>query len=120
MYLPLSLIIIASTICNNFICQAAKCEGSVTFYWTEKGSDRIERMRNYGLLEEKLEEEKYKRLKKYFKPENVYAYTMEGDCCWEIYEKPFFRGTNHKLRKGFSGIPDFPQFNVNSMKQVDC
>ena len=120
MYLPLLLAVIATVITNTFICKAAKCEGSVTFYWTEKGSDRIERMRNYGLLEEKLEEEKYKRLKKYFKPENVYAYTMEGDCCWEIYEKPFFRGTTHKLRKGFSGIPDFPKFNVNSMKQVDC
>ena len=34
----------------------AACEGSVTFYYTEKGDDRIENMRNYGLLEEKLED----------------------------------------------------------------
>jgi len=39
-------------------CKAV-CEGSVTFYYTEKGEERIENMRNYGLLEEKLEEKGY-------------------------------------------------------------
>ena len=58
---------------------------SVTFYWTEKGQDRIEKMRNYGLLEEKLMKRKYKELKEFFNPKNVYAYTVEGDCCWKIY-----------------------------------
>ena len=67
-------------------CEAA-CEGSVTFYYTEKGEERIENMRNYGLLEEKLQEKRYKQLVDYFNPQNVYAYTMEGDCCWEIFAK---------------------------------
>ena len=120
MYLLLGLVAILSTFSNILYCDAAKCEGSVTFYWTEKGDDRVTNMRNYGLLEEKLEEEKYKRLKKYFNPKNVYAYTMEGDCCWEVFGKEFFRKPSHKLRKGFSGVPDYPQFNVNSMKQVNC
>ena len=120
MYLPLQWILLLLAISCNSYCKAAKCEGSVTFYWTEKGNDRIENMRNYGLLEEKLEDEKYKRLKKYFNPKNVYAYTMEGDCCWEIFGKEFFRKPSHKLRKGFSRIPNYPQFNVNSMKQVKC
>ena len=78
---------------------AAACEGSVTFYWTEKGEDRTANMRNWGLLEEKLEDRKYKQLTEYFNPKNVYAYTVEGDCCWEIYGKEFFRKPSHKLRK---------------------
>ena len=120
MYLPLTLIGMVSIISTNFFCKAAKCEGSVTFYWTEKGDDRIQNMRNYGLLEEKLEDEKYKRLKKYFNPKNVYAYAVEGDCCWRVYGGEKFKSPSHKLRKGFAGIPNYPQFNVNSMRKIKC
>ena len=104
---------------KHFVCDAA-CTGSVIFYWTEKGEDRITNMRNWGLLEEKLEEEEYKRLKKYFNPKYVYAYTMEGDCCWEIFAGKRFKKDSAKLKPGFHGIPGFPKFNVNSMKQVEC
>merc|ERR1719412_2247268 len=81
----------------------AKCpgnfrgDGSITFYWKEKRTDRTERLRNWGVLEETLEEEEYKRLIKYFDPMYVYAYTVSGDCCWEIYNERNFKGTPEKL-----------------------
>ena len=100
-------------------CEAV-CEGSVTFYYTEKGEERIENMRNYGLLEEKLQEKRYKQLVDYFNPQNVYAYTMEGDCCWEIFAKEKYKKPKHALKEGFHGIPNYPQFTVNSMRQVKC
>ena len=103
---------------THYVSCEVKC--SVTFYWTEKGEDRIEKMRNYGLLEEKLEKRFYKELKEYFNPKNVYAYTVEGDCCWKIYGEEKYKGPFHKLRHGFSGIPNYPQFNVNSMKKTKC
>ena len=112
--------VILSLASIKFLLVSAGCEGSVTFYWTEKGNDRIENMRNYGLLEEKLEDRKYEKLQDYFNPENVYAYTVEGDCCWRVYGAEKFKSPSHKLRKGFSGIPDFPQFNVNSMRRIKC
>ena len=121
MNLLVMILILFSITQNHFISDAAAaCEGSVTFYWTEKGEERIANRRNWGLLEEKLEDRKYKKLKEYFNPKNVYAYTVEGNCCWEIYGKEFFRKPSHKLKKGFSGIPDYPQFNVNSMKKKTC
>ena len=103
---------------THYVSCKVKC--SVTFYWTEKGEDRIEKMRNYGLLEEKLEKRFYLELKEYFNPKNVYAYTVEGDCCWKIYGEEKYKGPFHKLRHGFSGIPNYPQFNVNSIKKTKC
>ena len=118
--LPLLVVmLIISTVVTSSYCQNT-CEGSVIVYYTEKGQDRIDNMRNWGVLEEKLEEDKYKRFKKYFNPATAYAYTVEGDCCWEIYNKEFFRKPSHKLKVGFHGIPNFPQFNINSMKKVPC
>ena len=101
------------------LCDAA-CKGSVTFYWTEKGEERIDTRRNWGILEEKLEDRFYKQLKDYFNPKNVYAYTMEGDCCWEIFNEEVYKKPKATLKKGFHGIPGYPQFNVNSMKKVKC
>ena len=120
MHLLKVLFLFLYTTSTQLLCHGAKCEGSVTFYWTEKGDDRIENMRNYGLLEEKLEDRFYKELTDYFNPKNVYAYTVEGDCCWKIYGEEKYKGPSHKLRKGFSGIPGYPQFNVNSMKKTKC
>ena len=95
-------------------------EGSVIFYWREKEPERKDQMRNWGLLEKELEENRYKDLTKYFDPKYVYAYTVSGDCCWEIWNETSFRGASAKLSSGFSGIPGFPQFNANSMKKVPC
>ena len=75
MHLLKVLFLFLYTTSTQLLCHGAKCEGSVTFYWTEKGDDRIENMRNYGLLEEKLEDRFYKELTDYFNPKNVYAYT---------------------------------------------
>lgn len=114
-WLGISVLILSAT---HYVSCKVKC--SVTFYWTEKGDERIEKMRNYGLLEEKLEKRFYKELTEYFNPKNVYAYTVEGDCCWKIYGEEKYKGPFHKLRHGFSGIPNYPQFNVNSMKKTKC
>ena len=95
-------------------------DGSITFYWKEKRTDRAERMRNWGVLEETLEEEEYKRLIKYFDPMYVYAYTVSGDCCWEIYNERNFKGTPEKLSPGFRGIPNYPKYIVQSVKKVRC
>ena len=101
------------------MCDAA-CEGSVAFYWTEQGEERISNERNWGLLEKKLEDRFYRNLTEYFTPKNVYAYTMIGDCCWKIFAGAVYKKPSAKLKQGFHGIPDYPQFNVNSMKQVSC
>ena len=95
-------------------------EGSVTFYWKEKSEDREPQMRNWGVLQEKLEENKYKELTEYFDPKYVYAYTVEGECCWKIFNETNFKGPEEKLILGFSGVPRFPQFNVNSVRKVPC
>ena len=59
----------------------------MTFYWKEKSEDREPQMRNWGVLQEKLEENKYKELNEYFDPKYVYAYTVEGECCWKIFNE---------------------------------
>ena len=103
-----------------FLVEAAeKCEGAIIFYWTEQGEDRVENMRNWGLLEEKLEDKFYSKFTDYFNPKNVYAYTVTGNCCWEVYGEEKYKGESHKLKLGFGGIPDYPKFNSKSMKRKE-
>ena len=113
-------IVVTILLLQNLVLCKDECAGAVTFYYTEKGEERVENMRNYGLLEEKLEGRFYRELTEYFNPKNVYAYTMEGDCCWEIFAEEKYKKPKHALKKGFNGIPNYPQFNVNSMKQTKC
>ena len=117
MHLPLFLALTMSTIYSPLMCDAA-CEGSVTFYWKEDSENRITNERNLGLLEEKLEDRFYSKLTDYFNPKYVYGYTVDGDCCWKIYNKTFYKDKSAVLKAGFSEIPGYPQFNVNSMKQT--
>ena len=119
MKLLIKLVLTILLLQNPVLCKD-ECEGAVTFYYTEKGEERTENMRNYGLLEEKLEGRFYRELTEYFNPKNVYAYTMEGDCCWEVFAEEKYKKPKHALKKGFNGIPNYPQFNVNSMKQTKC
>ena len=95
-------------------------EGAVTFYWREKEQEREGQMRNWGKLEETLEETKYKELTEYFDPKYVYAYTVTGECCWKIFNETNFKGPAEDLELGFRGIPKYPQFNVNSLRKVPC
>ena len=46
------VLLVVLSIGQDVLCKT-KC--SVTFYWTEEGQDRVDKMRTYGLLEEKLE-----------------------------------------------------------------
>ena len=121
MHLPAFLALAFSTIYSPLMCDAA-CEGSVTFYWREQGEDRVTNERNWGLLEpeEKLEDRFYPKLTDFFNPKYVYAYTVEGDCCWKIYNGTYYKDKSATLKSGFHGIPGFPQFNANSMKQNKC
>ena len=98
---------------------AAKCEGTVIFYWRETGEARQEEERNWGRLEKELEGNQG-RLVKFFDTKSAYATTVTGDCCWEVYAENFFKGKSAKLKTAFSGIPGYPQFNANSLKKVDC
>ena len=95
-------------------------DGTITFYWKENKADRKSQMRNWGKLQETLKDDKYKTLTEYFDPKYVYAYTVTGECCWTIYNKTFTRGPSKNLSLGFGGIPNYPQFNVNSLKKVPC
>ena len=97
------------------IVESALCKGSVIFYWKEVGTERQENERNYGLLEEEITGSQG-RLAKFFEPKDVYAYTVNGDCNWEIYSENFFKGKSLKLRSGFGGIP--VGFITNSLKKV--
>ena len=39
-----------------------------------------------------------------------------GDCCWEVYEKPYFRGEKQYL----SHVENFPDIQPMSLKKVNC
>jgi len=101
-------------------------EGSVTFYWRENAEARKGEMRNWGKLEETLENNFYSRLNKYFDPKYAYAYMVAGDCCWKIFNETNYKGASEELKRlnfetfGFRGIPKYPHFNANSMKKVKC
>ena len=95
--------------------ESALCKGSVIFYWKEVGTARKENERNYGLLEKEITGSQG-RLAKFFEPKDVYAYTVNGNCNWEIYNENFFKGKSLKLRSGFGGIP--VGFITNSLKKV--
>ena len=79
------------------------------------GTARKENKRNYGLLEKEITGSQG-RLAKFFEPKDAYAYTVDGNCNWEIYNENFFRGKSLKLRSGFGGIP--VGFIANSLKKV--
>ena len=122
----LTRILLAILICSIvFVCfycvaaEAAKCEGKVTFYWKETKDGRKKEKRNWGVLKKEIEKDE-RLLKKFFEPQTAYATTVDGDCCWEVYSEKFFKGESTKLRSGFSGIPNYPQFYPGSLKQVDC
>ena len=97
-----------------------KADGEITFYYKENTQDRKDQMRNWGKLEETLEETKYKELKDFFDSKYVYAYTVTGECCWKVYNRTKFRGPSEVLSFGFGGIPNYPQFNVNSLMKIKC
>ena len=91
------------------------CKGSVTFYWKEVSSGREGARKNWGVLEtEKKITRSTSQLERLIDVRNTYAFTLNGDCCWELFGEPFFKGDGIKLKaklpSGFGGIPGFPQF----------
>jgi len=98
-----------------------KCRGSVTLYQSLINDNRIYSNKYDVLSEEKLKVRSYRELKNHFNPIEVYAYEVEGNCCWRIYALENFRGPFYQLEQtGLHGIPGYPQFNVNSMRQIPC
>ena len=116
----LALIFLLIFVSRCIIIESAICKGSVIFYWKETGEARQEKERNYGRLEKELSGSQG-RLAKFFEPKNVYAYTVNGNCNWEIYSENFFKGKSLKLKVSspdlpLSGIPTW--FVANSLKKV--
>ena len=102
---------------------AAMCKGSVTFYWKEVPAEMKSKQRNWGVLEKKLVRN-YSKLSDVMDVENSYAFTVDGDCCWEVYSEEKMKGDSTKLvpklTSGFAGIPGFPKFKANSLKKISC
>ena len=51
----------------------------------------------------------------------TYAFSLEGNCCWELFGEKFFKGDGIKLKQklpsGFAGVPGFPKFKAASVKK---
>ena len=101
----------------------AACEGTVTFYWKESLAEKQSNKRNWGKLEEQIIGSKSK-LELFIDTENTYAYTVNGDCCWELYSEKFYKGDTQilspKLTSGFAGIKGFPKYKAKSLKKMEC
>ena len=101
----------------------AMCKGTVTFYWKEVPAEMKSKQRNWGVLEKKLVRN-YSKLSDVMDVENSYAFTVDGDCCWEVYSEEKMKGDSTKLvpklTSGFAGIPGFPTFKANSLKKISC
>ena len=102
---------------------AAKCTGSVIFHWREGPQKSKTEQRNWGVLKRQIGGNKSK-LSIFFDTNNTYAFTRNGDCCWDVYPKNGYRGDPVRLTptltSGFGGIPGYPQFKANSLKKVTC
>ena len=105
------------------IIDGAMCKGSVTFYWKEVPAEMKSKQRNWGVLEKKLVRN-YSKLSDVMDVENSYAFTVDGDCCWEVYSEEKMKGDSTKLvpklTSGFAGVPGFPTFKANSLKKISC
>ena len=103
------------------LTDGASC--SVTFYWKEVPAEMKSKQRNWGVLEKKLVRN-YSKLSDVMDVENSYAFTVDGDCCWEVYSEEKMKGDSTKLvpklTSGFAGIPGFPTFTANSLKKISC
>ena len=100
----------------------SSCEGSITFYWKEDSAGKSDSMRNWGVLEtDKKITKSTSQLEKVIDVDNTYAFSLEGNCCWELYGEKFFKGDGIKLKQklpsGFAGVPGFPKFKAASVKK---
>ena len=117
------LIITLLSVLEYHIVQA-KCEGSVIFHWrVTKNDERNNKKKNFDVLQNKIGGNK-SRLSIFFDTDTAFGFTIEGDCCWEIYPKNGYRGDPIKLvskiPNGFGGIPGFPGIKANSLKKIPC
>ena len=122
----LTLLVLFITLLLSFqlnLAHGASCKGSVTFYWKEVPAEMKSKQRNWGVLEKKLVRN-YSKLSDVMDVENSYAFTVDGDCCWEVYGEEKMKGDSTKLvpkvTSGFAGIPGFPTFKANSLKKISC
>merc|ERR1719210_2556525 len=80
-----------------------ECRGYLKIHYLESGS----RLRALKLR---------RKLRKIARKE-FYRISVNGNCCWRLYEKSHFRGYNQHLTPGFDNMPEF-QFS--SAKIVEC
>ena len=118
--LIISTILLLIIAASNLLTIEAACKGSVVFYWRETGEQRQVQQRNWGLLEEEKEIKGNRaKLSLLFNTKYAYGYTVNGDCCWEVYRENFYKGDSAKLIpliQGFRGLP----FESNSLKKIPC
>ena len=122
----LTILVLFVTLLLSFqsnLTHGASCKGSVTFYWKEVPAEMKSKERNWGVLEKKLVRN-YSKLSDVMDVENSYAFTVDGNCCWEVYSEEKMKGDSTKLvpklTSGFAGIPGFPTFKANSLKKISC
>ena len=122
----LTILVLFITLLLSFqsnLTHGASCKGSVTFYWKEVPAEMKSKQRNWGVLEKKLVRN-YSKLSDVMDVENSYAFTVDGNCCWEVYSEEKMKGDSTKLvpklTSGFAGIPGFPTFKANSLKKISC
>ena len=98
---------------------ASTCYGTLTIkHADENDISRVKEL-NLSPIGGHKRDGAYPKIKKGFpilKKNIVIKLIRNGDCCWEIYEKPYFRGEKQYL--GHS--ENYPDIQPESLKKVDC
>ena len=98
---------------------AYTCSGTLTIkHANENDISRVQKL-NLSPIGGRKRDGAYPKIKKGFsilKKNIVINLIRNGDCCWEIYEKTYFRG-----EKQFLGHSEnYPDIQPESLKKVDC
>ena len=95
---------------DDFARPEDECSGSLAVLHTPKRID-FNKLRTL-----RLTRQSYRRLQKLQKRQIIQV-EVQGDCCWEIYARNFFKGNSQILDGGFRSVPHMP---LKSVKRVDC
>ena len=103
----------------NAVEAAYTCHGTLTIkHANENDISRVKELR-LSPIGGRKKDGAYPKIKKGFsilKKNIVMKLIKNGDCCWEIYEKPHFKGEKQYL----SHDENYPDIQPESLKTVDC